>query len=167
MASTVAGNCTGVAATTTYPFALCIGFNSTEYRTFGSIEPFRFHVKIQICLPYLESSLTSFNWRVFEWRGTGQVTILMIRATLLLIIQDSQMTIYKLLCIYADYLFSDICKVSLLLLIISSSAFFLAGFWYLHSLFFFICSESFALDFIFLVLFSVSLVTLLTLLWIS
>ena len=30
MVSTVAGNGTGVAATTTYPFALCIGFNSTE-----------------------------------------------------------------------------------------------------------------------------------------
>ena len=51
MVFTVAGNCTGVAATTTYPFALYIGFNSTEQRTFGSIVPSKSSARTQICLP--------------------------------------------------------------------------------------------------------------------
>ena len=50
MCSAIAVNCTGVAATTTYPFALCIGFNSTEQRTFGSIVPSKSSARTQICL---------------------------------------------------------------------------------------------------------------------
>ena len=72
--STCAWNNTGVAATTTYPLALCMGFNSTEYSMFGSRVPFRSSERTQICLPNLESSRTPINLRVLEWRETNPIS---------------------------------------------------------------------------------------------
>ena len=66
MYSAIAGNCTGVAATTTYPFALCIGFNHGMFYKLGvnlGVDSELVSVAFESIMAYF-SVLLSYNARI-------------------------------------------------------------------------------------------------------